>query len=70
MRFTANKDVNRHIRQLVRNGWTWIPGRKHNRLIPPDGRGFVTVSTSPGDHRALLNLRRDVRHTARSGHSP
>lgn len=70
MRFTSDKDMDRHIRELVRNGWRWVRGRKHNRLIPPTGGGVVIVATSPSDYRTLLNFLRDVRQISRSRRVP
>lgn len=42
-------------------------GRKHMKVhvSGPNGTRKVTTSTSPSDHRTLLNLRSTLRHAAR-----
>ncbi len=62
MKYCANKDFNMLVKQLVQEGWAFRKGSKHGRLIPPDGDLSLTVPSSPSDHRALQNFRRDVRH--------
>lgn len=60
MYFSKNKDINQLTHELVQDGWTYARGR-HFKLFPPDGCGMVIVPSTPGDRRAFLNFRRDVR---------
>lgn len=65
MKYCANKDFNVLVKQLVRMGWTFRRGGGHGRLISPHGGSTLTVPSSPSDHRALQNFRRDVRQAQR-----
>ena len=65
MRYCGDKDIDRLIIELVRQGWTYSRGR-HGKLRPPDGQFVVTVPCTPSDHRALLNLKRDIRQASGS----
>lgn len=62
MKYSSSKDIDRLVREQVRRGWHFQRGGKHGRLAPPGGRPTLTVPTTPGDHRSLLNFRRDLRH--------
>lgn len=61
MKFSRDKDVNRMVSQLVREGWRYRRGGKHGKLFSPGAIGFLTIPATPSDHRTLHNLRRDVR---------
>jgi hypothetical protein len=61
MKYCANKDIDRLIRQLIRGGWNFQCGGKHGRLIHPDGRPRLIVAKTPSDYRCLHNFRRDLR---------
>jgi len=65
MRYCHDKEINRLVSVLVRDGWNFTRGR-HGKLRKPDGSGFVTIPNTPSDHRALLNLRRDIRRQLRA----
>ncbi len=73
MRFSSDKDVNRLVCELVREGWQYRRGGKHAKLISPEATGFLIISGSPSDHRTIHNMRRDVRRiqstVVRSGSS-
>jgi predicted RNase H-like nuclease len=60
MRFSRDKDVNRLVCELVREGWRYRRGGKHGKLFSPETTGFLTIPGSPSDHRTLRNMRSDV----------
>jgi hypothetical protein len=60
MRYCCDKEINRLVAKLVREGWSFTRGR-HGKLRKRDGSGFVTVPITPSDRRSLLNLRSDIR---------
>ncbi len=62
MKYSADKEIEVLVRRLVREGWLYERRRKHGCLMPPTGRVALTVPCTPGDRRAFLNFRRDVRH--------
>ncbi len=54
--------IDRHVRDLVRKGWTYWHGSKHGRLRHPSGRPTVTVPCTPSDEkRGAHNFMRDVK---------
>jgi hypothetical protein len=59
MIYCTDKDIDKLIRQLVREGWTFRWGGKHGRLIAPNGEA-LTVSASPSDYRSFNCFRRQV----------
>jgi len=61
MKYYSNKDIDRLIRHLVRQGWNFHHGSKHGRLSHPKGRPTLTVPSSPGDYRSFQNFCRDLR---------
>ena len=64
MRYSSAKEIDALVRQLVKEGWTFSRGGRHGRLLAPTGWPSVVVPCTPGDRRAFLNFRRDVRHAA------
>ena len=60
MRYSCAKDVDKLVRSCLRRDWIFRRGSKHGRLSPPMSKLFVTVPGTPGDDRALANLRRDI----------
>lgn len=53
MSYCSQKDINKAIRFLVRQGWSFKRGSKHGLLRPPSGRGMITVPVSPSDQNAV-----------------
>ncbi len=60
MRFSKNKEISAIVQDLLANGWRYVAGKKHGKLIAPNGR-MLPVPGTPSDWRASLNFRRDVR---------
>lgn len=60
MRFCNDKHINQVIKKFVKAGWIFENG-KHAKLRHPSGKGFVTYSKTPSDHRCLLNIVRDIK---------
>lgn len=61
MKYCNAKEINVLVSALVGEGWSFRRGGRHGKLRPPQGARMLTVPTSPSDHRAWLNFRRDVR---------
>jgi len=59
-KYCTNKEIDRLVRSLLKSGWKFYNGGKHNRLVAPNG-GRVTVPRSPSDHRAYRNLSKDIK---------
>ena len=50
-------DAARFVRELEAAGWRRKPGRKHVKMLSPDGRTMMVVSATPSDRKALTNMR-------------
>jgi hypothetical protein len=59
-RYSASKEINVLVRQLVRNGWQFRWGSHHGKLYPPNRTACLSVPSTPSDRRAFLNFRQDV----------
>lgn len=65
-RYVNNKDMDKFIVGLVNDGWTFQYRKKHMRLLSPDGKEIITVSSSSSDRRAIENARAILRQWQRS----
>lgn len=65
-RYVNNKDMDKFIVGLVNDGWTFQYRKKHMRLLSPDGKKIITVSTSTSDQRAIKNTQAILRQWQRS----
>lgn len=55
------KEVKQLIDQAECQGWNVVPTKKgHYKWLSPLGAFFFSAST-PSDHRALLNIKRDLK---------
>lgn len=61
-KYSNNKDINKSVKELIRNGWqplTKVKG-KHLKILAPNGI-WLTVPTSPSDVRAVTNFKKQAR---------
>ena len=66
MKYCTNKDIDKLVKRLVREGWYFRRGAKHGRLITPTGTQALTVACSSSDCRSFNNFRGDVRRAVKS----
>ena len=52
-----NADAARFVRELELAGWKRKQGKKHVKLLAPDGVSMMTLSATPSDRKALTNMR-------------
>lgn len=62
MKYSSNKDVNQMVSSMVQDGWRFINGKKHNRLICPRNGKTLFFAKSPSDYRAIHKMKRDIKH--------
>ena len=60
-----NAEAARFVRELEARGWRRKPGRKHVKLLSPDGSSMMVVALTPSDRRALTNMRALVKRLER-----
>jgi predicted RNA binding protein YcfA (HicA-like mRNA interferase family) len=58
--YSNNKEINRMVRELLRDGWKFETRTKHKKVISPNGRTIV-ISGSPSDQNAHRQFERDIR---------
>lgn len=63
MQYSNNKEVAALVRALVDSGWRYMNGKKHGKIISPNGRKLAVPGT-PSDWRASMNFQRGVRRLA------
>jgi hypothetical protein len=59
MRYSQDKDIAKSVAELLREGWTFTRGRRHPRVVAPNGR-FVSFSVTPSCSNAAARFHRDV----------
>lgn len=60
MHYSKDKEIAATVRHLLAKGWRYIAGKKHGKLIAPNGKQLPVPGT-PSDWRASLNFKRDIR---------
>lgn len=64
MKHHSDKDINKLLSALVGERWTVEKQSKHIKVRSPHGV-LVTMSASPSDHRATLNIKSDIKRAQR-----
>lgn len=59
--YCADKDVNRYIKILIKQGWKFTRGKKHGKLTADFTSVTIVVSSSPSDKRYLVILKQLLR---------
>lgn len=52
-----SSETERFVKELEAAGWRRKPGRKHVKMLAPDGRAMMVLSLTPSDRKALTNAR-------------
>lgn len=60
-RYSASKEIDVLVRQLVCHGWQFQRGGQHGKLYAPNRMACLSVPSTPSDRRAFLNFRHDMR---------
>lgn len=63
MIYSKNKEIQKLVSHQLRQGWHYEPGKKHDKLIAPNGRK-APIPFTPSDWRAVHNFRSQLRRTA------
>ncbi|RMD00158.1 hypothetical protein EAY64_05390 [Aquitalea palustris] len=69
-RYSASKEINVLVHQLLRNGWHFRQGGLHGKLYTPNYLSCLTVPSTPSDQRAFLNFRQAVRRLKLTRNTP
>lgn len=69
MKYCANKEIDRLVRNQIKEGWHFRWGGKHGRLRSPDGKTTLSVPCTPSDRRAFINFLCDVRRTVKNSNA-
>lgn len=60
MRYSKDERVSATVKALLAQGWLHVSGKKHGKLIAPNGRRLA-VPCTPSDWGASMNFERDAR---------
>ncbi len=63
-RFSNNKEIQKLVARLIRNGWQCVRGAKHTKLLAPNGKR-ITVPSTPSDRKAFINFSKDIQRLVR-----
>jgi len=61
-KYSSDKEISLLVNSLISSGWRYHRKKKHGAIIDPIGGRRVTIPSTPSDHRAYYNFRRDIRH--------
>jgi len=64
MKYSANKEINGIVKQLVKQGWEFYWGSKHGRIKHPSGSPIITVPKTPSDWRSAVNFNKLVNRSS------
>ena len=57
MKFCSDKNIDRLISLILKEGWRLVSKGRHIRLFSPNGIDIMTIAKTPSDHRAFDNVR-------------
>lgn len=55
--YSSDKELNKLVKELVAEGWTFSKGNGHGKVKTPCGKRIISVSSSPSSHRAISAMR-------------
>lgn len=58
--YSSDKDLNKLVKELLAEGWTFSKGNGHGKIKTPCGRRVVSVSSSPSSHRVIKAMRTNI----------
>jgi hypothetical protein len=58
--YSNNKDINKEVTFLIRNGWRVENRSKHKLIVSPNG-GMTGIPGSPRCNYSVNNFRRDIK---------
>jgi hypothetical protein len=59
MRYSKDERIAATVKALLAQGWRYMSGKKHGKLIAPNGKRLA-IPCTPSDWRASMNFERDV----------
>lgn len=59
--YCSDKDVNKFVKSLIKQGWTYTKGKKHGKLTADFTDVKLTISSSPSDRLYLTVLKQLMR---------
>lgn len=68
-RYSICKEIQKLVRRLLHEGWTYEQGRRHGRIQLKHSSGFVAVPGTPSDRRSFVNFAKAV-HRLQAGGVP
>lgn len=63
--YSADKDLNKYVKQLIKEGWTPFKGKRGHWQIASPGGTVHTISGSVSDFRTIIKFKSDIKRTLR-----
>lgn len=60
MIYSKSKEIQKVVEDHIRQGWRYEPGKKHGKLVAPNGRK-APIPFTPSDWRAARNFLSQLR---------
>lgn len=59
-KYSNNDQINKIVKSLIKRGYIYQRGKKHGKIISPDGKKRVSIPGSPSDWRAPRQFKAEV----------
>lgn len=66
--YCSNKDVNKLIKGLIKQGWVFTRGKKHGKLTSDMAAEPIIISSSPSDKRYLAIVKQLIKRKSLKQH--
>lgn len=66
-KYSSNEHIDAHVKEMLKRGCTFKKGRKHGKLVSPDGTKQVSIPGTPSDWRAPRQFAAQLRRRFRGG---
>lgn len=66
--YCSDKDVNKLIKGLIKQGWVFTKGKKHGKLISETITEPIVISSSPSDKHYLAIVKQLIKRKSLRQH--
>lgn len=64
--YSTDKDLNKYVRQLVKDGWIPIKHKRGHWQIKSPGGTVHTIAGSVSDFRTIIKFKSDIKRTLKN----
>ena len=59
-RYSNNAQINKLVKLLIRQGYVYQRGKKHGKILSPNGKRRISIPSTPSDWRAPRQFKAEV----------